>query len=279
MNRGKRAGGSTKWHARGRPVNDPSGGAPGRTGAAGRTASRVLDPAPRLRRAPQRVRRGEARRSPVIAPTDQLRGVWGAKGPEPKTVAGCEAILSKWLIGKSDPLHPERHCRFHRVLGCSAVRRAGRRNDEPLVHPMGSGRPGEDVPDRDESPCRRAGGSPGSDGGHSRGVEQPPELRHQQSCGNGLLGRKAADRFGVLTAWASVSAETTAALRVRGATTGNSANRIQSTPRAARYHERDRPGRPLRIDVTSAASAASLRGWPDECDEPVGRRRIRRLWR
>jgi integrase len=44
----------------------------------------------------------------------ELRGVWSAKGLEPKTRAGYEAILNRWLIGDADPLAPGKPCRFAR---------------------------------------------------------------------------------------------------------------------------------------------------------------------
>lgn len=51
----------------------------------------------------------------VATVADELRGVWDPEGLEPKTRAGYEAILSRWLVGDRGPLHPSRPARFHGV--------------------------------------------------------------------------------------------------------------------------------------------------------------------
>lgn len=111
----KRADGSTIWQARWRPADDASDRSREernfRTKMEGERwiAQRDSDV---LRGAYAPAKRGEVL---VSALADELRGVWTAKGLEPKTRAGYEAILSRWLVGESDPLRPGRPCRFARV--------------------------------------------------------------------------------------------------------------------------------------------------------------------
>jgi len=111
----KRADGSTIWQARWRPADDASDHAreernfKSKRAAERWVASRDSDV---LRGAYAPAKRGEVA---VPALADELRGVWTAKGLEPKTRAGYEAILHCWLIGDADPLHAGRPCRFRAV--------------------------------------------------------------------------------------------------------------------------------------------------------------------
>jgi integrase len=110
--RGKRADGSTKWQARWRPADDPSDCARvERNFKSKREAERWVTrmDSDVLRGAYADPRKGE-RLFSIVA--DELRGVWDAKGLEPKTRAGYEAILSRWLTGDADPLRPGRPSRF-----------------------------------------------------------------------------------------------------------------------------------------------------------------------
>jgi integrase len=111
----KRKDGSTIWQARWRPADDASDRSREernfKTKKEGERwiAQRDSDV---LRGVYAPAKRGEVL---VSALADELRGVWTAKGLEPKTRAGYEAILSRWLIGPSDPLDPGRPCRFARA--------------------------------------------------------------------------------------------------------------------------------------------------------------------
>jgi hypothetical protein len=110
--RGKRADGTTKWQARWRPADDPSDGArEERTFKTKRDAERWITArdADVIRGTYAPAARGETL-MPAIA--DEVRGVWSARGLEPRTIAGYEAILSRWLIGEHDPLHAGKPCRF-----------------------------------------------------------------------------------------------------------------------------------------------------------------------
>jgi len=115
--RGKRKDGSTIWQARWTPA-----GRPGDTDREERNfktkkestawiASRDSDV---LRGSYAPAKKGDTLLSALV---DELRGIWTAKGLEPKTVAGYEAILNRWLIGPADPLAPAdkpKPCRFAR---------------------------------------------------------------------------------------------------------------------------------------------------------------------
>lgn len=112
---GRRKDGSTIWQARWRPADDASDRKrEERSFKTKREAERWISSRDSdvLRGAYAPAAKG-ATLLPALA--DELRTVWTAKGLEPKTRAGYEAILSRWLIGPSDPLHPDRPCRFHRT--------------------------------------------------------------------------------------------------------------------------------------------------------------------
>jgi integrase len=53
--------------------------------------------------------------APFAVVADAWRETWEARGLEPRTRAGYEAILTRWLLGPADPLHPVRQCRFARA--------------------------------------------------------------------------------------------------------------------------------------------------------------------
>lgn len=110
----KRADGSTIWQARWRPADDASDrnreerNFKTRREAERWIASRDSDV---LRGAYAPARKGEVLFTTVL---DDVRAKWDLR-LEPKTRAGYEAILSRWLIGERDPLHPPRPCRFRAV--------------------------------------------------------------------------------------------------------------------------------------------------------------------
>ena len=111
----KRADGSTIWQARWRPADDP-----GDTRREEKNFKTKRDAQNWIRKRDTDVERGAyapASRGAVLfsSVADELRAVWIAKGLEPKTRAGYEAILDHWLIGEADPLHPGRPARFRSV--------------------------------------------------------------------------------------------------------------------------------------------------------------------
>ncbi|WP_259313943.1 hypothetical protein [Capillimicrobium parvum] len=119
----KRADGSTIWQARWRPADDPSGRAREEQNfKTKREAERWIArrDSDVLRGAYAPARKGEQLFATVA---DELRGVWDAKELEPKTRAGYKAILSRWLVGEADPVHPDRPCRFRsaRVAGVTTA--------------------------------------------------------------------------------------------------------------------------------------------------------------
>jgi integrase len=116
----ERADGSTIWQARWRPADDPREEArEERNFRTKREAERWISQRDSdvLRGAYAPAKRGEVM-LPMLA--SELRAVWKARGLEPKTVAGYEALLNRWLIGPADPLRPARPCRF-RSLKVAAV--------------------------------------------------------------------------------------------------------------------------------------------------------------
>lgn len=113
--RGKRKDGSTIWQARWRPADDASDrDREERSFKTKREAERWISARDSdvLRGAYAPAKRGEVLVSKLA---EELRGVWAAKGLEPKTVGGYESILREWLIGPADPLRPGRPCRFART--------------------------------------------------------------------------------------------------------------------------------------------------------------------
>lgn len=111
----KRADGSTVWQARWRPADDP--GDSRREEKNFKTKREALN---WIRKRDTDVERGAyapASKGTVLFSTvaDELRAVWSARGLGPKTRAGYEAILDRWLIGETDPLHPGRPARFRSV--------------------------------------------------------------------------------------------------------------------------------------------------------------------
>jgi integrase len=111
--RGKRKDGTTIWQARWRPADDTSDARRRESNhktkrEAERWVTRMDSDV--LRGAYADPRKGEVALSVLAA---DLRETWG--NLEPKTRAGYEAILSRWIIGSRDPIHPSRPCRFARV--------------------------------------------------------------------------------------------------------------------------------------------------------------------
>jgi integrase len=113
----KRKDGSTIWQARWTPAGKP--GDAEREERNFKTKRAALD---WIAGRDSDVLRGTyapARKGDTLLPdlAEELRGVWTAKGLEPKTRAGYEAILNRWLIGDADPFAPPdrpRPCRFAR---------------------------------------------------------------------------------------------------------------------------------------------------------------------
>jgi hypothetical protein len=102
--RGKRKDGTTIWQARWRPADDPSDSRRRESNHktkrdAERWVTRMDSDV--LRGAYADPRKGEVSLS-VLA--GDLRETWG--NLEPKTRAGYEAILSRWIIGSRDPIAP-----------------------------------------------------------------------------------------------------------------------------------------------------------------------------
>ena len=111
----KRADGSTIWQARWRPADDP-----GDIRREEKNFKTKGEGQRWIRKRDADVERGAyapASKGAVLFSTvaDELRAVWIARGLEPKTRAGYEAILDRWLIGEADPLHPGRPTRFRSV--------------------------------------------------------------------------------------------------------------------------------------------------------------------
>lgn len=109
----KRADGSTIWQARWRPADDPSDrNRRERNFRSKKEADRWItqQDSDVLRGSYTDPRKGEV---VVAALADALRQTW--TGLEPKTRAGYEAILSRWIVGDSDPLDPGKPCRFART--------------------------------------------------------------------------------------------------------------------------------------------------------------------
>jgi integrase len=112
--RGKRKDGSTKWQARWRPADDPSD-----ANREEQTFRTKRDAERWIAKRDSDVLRGSyapAKSGRVLFGTvlELVRSKWDMR-LEPKTRAGYEAILSRWLIGEVDPLHPSRPCRFRNV--------------------------------------------------------------------------------------------------------------------------------------------------------------------
>ena len=119
---GTRKLGSTRWQARWRPADDASD--------LNREEATFSTKQEALRWIAQRdadVLSGSyapARKGAVLFETvlDDVRAKWDL-ALEPNTRAGYESVIAHWLIGDSDPLHPERPCRFRKLAVASVTTR------------------------------------------------------------------------------------------------------------------------------------------------------------
>jgi len=104
----KRADGSTIWQARWRKPDDPAH----RREANFKTKREALAWLTAQESGANRGVYTDPRKGETLFPAlaDELRGTWGDLGP--KTREGYEAILTGWLLGEREPIHPSHPCRF-----------------------------------------------------------------------------------------------------------------------------------------------------------------------